>query len=888
MTRRLYAALVRVLLPAWLRRRVGDDLCATFDERLADAASPAARWREAARELGGLVHVAVAARLGRAPHPTMPRFLERRPPMLDGLRQDLVFALRALRRDRAVAALAIVTLAIGVGASTAMFSVLDAVLLRPLPFERPEQIVFVNPTIDEWRTVPSLRDQWQRGRFSLPELREWLAAQRSFEAAGGYAMRQARVPNGAGSERIPVARATAGVWRALRVRPLLGRLPNDDERDSVAVVTHAFWRTRLGGDPAAVGRDLRLDDQPVRLVGVLPPGFALVGVDAEVWRPLALGHGLGGLDNHSLGAIGRLRDGVSVERAEEETGRLVRATDAGQAKHITHGAHLVAPVREATRELRAPLLILGAAAALLLVAACANVTLLLLGAGADRLGELAVRRALGAGRGRIVRQLVVESVVLGVGGAALGMLVAAAAVRLLVAVMPAGVPRLGDVGVDVHTFGVAALLAAATGVLVGCIPALSLSRVQATASLRAGASAPGTGRLQRGIVVAELALATVLVVGAGLLTRTMGELQRVRPGFAADGLFAVKVALPWDRFYRPNVDGDAADAAFSTYIGQLTEAVRTIPGVTDVALTSDMPYSRDRGTNTVEPEGYQPAEGEVVDVARRFVSGNYFDVMHIPAIQGRTLGPADAAPGAERVMVVTDQFARHFWPDGRWVGRMVGFWDQRYRVAGVIADTREHDLRGDEDRFKFYAPARTLSDVGGNLLLRTPMSTAQLVPLLRERLWGVDRAVVIEDASSMPERIARSLADARYRMRLMLVFSVAAAGFALLGIYGVMSRAVTRRRRELGLRSALGAPRRALLSLVLGDAARIGTLGAALGVGASLGASRVLERLIWGVPRVDPLTYAGAAIALVTLTLAASLVPARRAAGVDVIRVMRD
>jgi predicted permease len=477
--------------------------------------------------------------------------------------------------------------------------------------------------------------------------------------------------------------------------------------------------------------------------------------------------------------------------------------------------------------------------------------------------------------------------VIGTAGAAAGLLVAAGAVRLLVAIMPEGVPRIGDVGVDLRTFGVAALLAAVTGVLVGCFPAVSLSGVDATESLRAGASTPSRGRLQRGIVIAELALATVLLVSAGLLTRTMAELQRVRPGFAADGLFTVKLALPWDRFYGHGDDAQAG-AAFASYVQRVADAVRSVPGVKEVALTSDMPFSGDRGTNSVEPEGYQPAPGEVIDVGRRLVSGEYFDVMRMRPVRGRLLTPDDARPNAEPVMVVTDQFARHFWPDGRWVGRTVGFWGVRYRVVGVIADTREHDLRGDDDRLKLYAPARSLGEAGENLLIRSDVPAAQLAPALRERLWATDRAIVIEDARPMTERIARSLADDRYRMRLMVAFSIAAAFFSLLGIYGVMTRAVARRRHELGMRAALGAPRGRILSLVLGDAARIGALGAVSGAALAVAATRALERMIWGVPRLDPLTYVGSAALLLALTLAASLVPARRAAGVDVMRVIRD
>ena len=806
--------------------------------------------------------------------------------MLDTIRQDLGFAIRSMRRNGGVAALAVVTLALGIGASTAMFSVIDSVLLQPLPFERPEEIVLVNPTIEEWKNHPSLHASWRQGRFSSPELAVWLAEQRSFEAAGGYMTTTARLPSGMGSEQVPVALATTGVFAALGVRPMLGRLPEDREMEPAVLLTHDFWRSRHGSDSSIVGRDIRLNDEPVRVIGVLPPHFELVGVDADLWRPLAV-DGRSGLRNHFLKALGRLRAGATREQAAQEMSRLLTGVTGADAGHDTHGANIVSPVQQATERARTPLLILAAAAALLLLAACANVALLLLGAGADRVRELAVRQALGARRARIALQLLVESVVLSIAGAGAGMLVATGAVRLVVRLAPDGVPRLGDVGVDLRTFGFAALAAVVTGVLVGCFPAFSLSRIDAAESLRAGASELGRGRLQRGIVVVELALATVLLVGAGLLTRTMIELQRVRPGFDADGLFTVQLTLPWDRFYRPGVEDRDAEAQLLAYVGRLTEAVRTVPGVETVALSSDMPFSDDRGTNAVEPEGYQPAPGELVDAARRFVSGNYFQVMRIPALQGRVLGPADDHSAAERVMVVSDRFGRHFWPDGRWLNRRVGFWGETYRVVGVIADTREHDLRGDDDKLKFYVPGREFRNLGDNLLFRTSVPPQALLPALRERIWSVDPGIVISDAMPMRQRIAGSLAADRYRTRLMVAFSGAAAFFSLLGVYGVMSRAVARRRREIGMRVALGAQRGHVLSLVLGQAARIGAVGAVLGVGGALLATRMLESLVWGVPRLDPITHVGAALALLGLSLVASCAPALRAAGVEPVEAIR-
>ncbi len=887
---RVYAWLARVLLPSWLHARVGHDLVGTFADRVRDARTAGERRREIARELAGLVRIAIASRLSPRRKPTGSVAIAERPwSPIEVFRQDLKFGVRAMRRSRGTAGLVVLTLALGVGASSAMFSIIRTVLLRPLPFDRPEQLVFVHPTLEEWRTNPSLSSEWQLGRFSPPELRTWLERQKSFDAAGGYSVWRARVPRATGSERIQVGNATSGFWRALRVRAALGRLPLASEaKEPVAVLTHAFWVSHFGSDATIVGKTFRLNDSPVRVIGVLPSTFALVDASADLWQPYEPPSNDKELNNHMLLAVGRLREGVSLAHAEQELAPILRRLAAADPKHITHGAHLVAPVAQATAKIRVPLLILSGASLVLLVAACANVALLLLGAGAERLCELAVRQALGAKKSRIVGQLLTESVVLGVGGAIAGMFVAAAVTRVLVAIMPGGIPRLDDVRVDLTTFLLASLLAIATAIVAGCFPALSLSRVSAGESLRAGATTQGRGRLQHAIVIAELALATVLLVGAGLLTRTLAVLQRVQPGFDPTGVVAVQLNLPWDRFYPPNGNTDSSRARAAVFIAKIADEVRSIPGVSSVALASDMPFSDDRGTSSVQPEGYTPAKGEVVNAARRFVTGAYFDLLRIRPVQGRVVGPADTRPGAERVMVVTDAFARHFWPDGRWLDRTVGLWGESYRVVGVIADTHEHDLRGDEDRYKVYMPTRSGDEAADNILVRTPMDPALVVPVLRDRIWRADASIVIEDVMPLSERLARSLTDDRYRMRLMVAFSIAAGCFALFGVYGVISRSVVRRRRELGLRVALGAPRSSILSLVLGDAARIAVAGVAIGTIAALLASRVLASIVWGVPPSDPVSFAVAGIALLAVAVIAAAIPARRATRVEPMIVMRN
>src|SRR6185312_6392778 len=499
-----------------------------------------------------------------------------------------------------------------------------------------------------WRDSPSLHDAWQHGRFSPPEMRAWLTQQTSFQAAGAYIEMSARIAQGAGSERVATASASPGLWAALRIRPALGRLLGPNETDSVVLVTYAFWQSHLGGDSAAIGHSLRVNEYPMRVVGVLPKTFDLVDVSADIWMPLSLAGD--GLDNHSLLALGRLRTGVPIDRAANELTRILHGVDAVDPKHNTHTAHIVSPVRDATDDVRTPLFVLSIAAAVLLVAACASVALLLLGVGADRARELSVRQALGARRRRIVAQLLIESMVLSAAGAAAGVLVAITGIKVLIARTPPGIPRIEHAGIDLHSFAIAALLALATGVLVGLVPAVSLSRVDASEALRDGATTASTGRLQRGIVAAELALATVLLVAAGLLTRTMANLQRVNLGLDPQNVFTVRMLLPLDKFHGAGVSSDSSASAIDAYVRRLDDALRTVPGVRDVAGTSDMPFTGDRGTNSVEPEGYTPAPGEIVDAGRRFVTPSYFSMLRIRALEGRVLEPEDDRPNAERVM----------------------------------------------------------------------------------------------------------------------------------------------------------------------------------------------------------------------------------------------
>jgi putative ABC transport system permease protein len=799
----------------------------------------------------------------------------------ESVAQDLKFAIRSMRRGPSGALLAILTLGLGIGASTGMFSVVDAVLLRPLPFERPEQVMWISPTIEEWRGHPSLDAEWERGRFSPPEAFQWIEQQQSFQDAGAYAVSNVRVATEGGAETVASVLAMPSLFTALRVRAAVGRLFDAEEPEPVVVITHAYWQKRHGADPAVIGSDIIINDRPRRVIGVLPRNFAVPDVDAELWTPLTISAASGGISNHMLDMIGRLRDGVTMEAAQSEAATILAGITSSIPGHVTHKARVVPPLDRVTGSVRTPLLVLMSAAMLLLLAACANVALLLLGAGAARVREFAMRGALGASRQRIARQLLVESLLLSGAGALAGLIFAIVITQLFVFLIPADLPRVDTAAIDLRTFGFATMLGMTTGLLAGALPALSLSRTKASLALRAGATTPGGGKLQQGVVVTCLALATVLLLGAGLLTRTMNELRNVQPGFNADGLLAVRLGLPYDRIQIAGQPYSAERQA--AYVTRIREAIASVPGIGDFATTANLPYSNTGGNSAVEPEGYVPRDDEVVNAGFRFVSGNYFEVLAVHAIHGRVLSPADELPGAERVMVVNQRFARAFWPEGEAVGRTVGHWTNAYRVVGVVPDMLEQDVRGDTDILKFYLP----SNVVDNVLVRSEVPLNVLMPLLRERLREADDALVIREASSMRDRIMGTLGEYRYRMRLMLAFSVMAGLFALLGVYGVMTRDVVRRRQELGVRIALGARPANIVSLVLRRSARICAIGAAVGIFVGYGATTLLESMLWGVTPTDPVTFLAVGGGLLVLSILASLYPARRAAATRPMDILR-
>jgi predicted permease len=889
------------LVPRSVRERTGDELLEVIEARLR---SEPRRWERVQlwmRELAGVVRLALGARHRDGWSARADRVLEgaamggpgsgggRRMRGRGGaLLQDLRFAVRAARRRPAPWLLAVGTCGVGIGAAVAMFSVADTVLFRALPYPDADRVVSVYPTIPAWRGHPSQDAWWDRARFSQPEYHEWLARQTSFEQAAAVTRRSSTLFDEGGAQRFEMGLTTPGLFEMLGAAPVLGRsFTVEDGRPGatpVAVISHAFWQSRFGGRRDVLGLDLRLEGGERTIVGVLPSHFRLRDFDSPIWAPALGVVDEAGRGDHSLVVVARLAPGVSAERAQLESEALLENLSEKHPQGPVHGARVVPRLEDDTRLVRTPLLILLLSSWLLLAVACVNVAALLLGLGIDREQELVVRGALGAGRGRLVRQLVTESVALAVTGGLAGIGLATALGKAMVRLAPAGVPRIDEVHVDARVLAFALAAVLLVGIAFGLVPALSLTSRDMAGRLREARARRRRARLHGGLVTLQLAMTTLLLFGGGLLTRTLLELDAVDPGFDPRGVLTVQLAPPYDRFR----EGNAFDGArFDRYFERLSAALEAAPGVRAVGITTAPPFSGSRSNNEIEIDGYTPAPGEVMLGERYAVSANYMDILRMRIVEGRGFTPADDRPGAAKVTIVTENLARRYFAGRSAVGGRLRFWGGTHIVIGVVADVRDRSLAGDDD-VRYYMPRGELGGQGGHFVLRVDgADPAKLADAVRASILSVDPDVAITAIVPMPQRIRDSLVDQRFRAGLMMSFAVLALILAVLGTYGVVSRAVASRSREMGVRVALGAERSGVVALVLRQGMVLAAAGIALGLPASILLARALSGFLYGTRPADPLMLAGTALLVVTLAGLACIAPARRAARVDPASALR-
>jgi putative ABC transport system permease protein len=798
--------------------------------------------------------------------------------MMRTLLQDIRFGLRSLLKRPGFTAVAVLTLALGVGANTAIFSVVNAVLLRPLPYPAPERLLTA------------------RSNISLLNLEDIRARARSFETAGGVTLQQLDYAGGGEPVQVEAALVTPEFFDVLGARPAAGRVlsPEEDRAggERAVVLGHGFWRRHLGGADLGALKTLTLSGQTYNVVGVLPASFVSPEGAPDVYASLRVVYPAAAEFRgvHFLRTFWRLREGVTTGQAQAELDAIARGlAEAYPAENRGRRFVLLGLHERLAGDIRPALLVIFGAVGLVLLIACANFANLLLARSTARRQEVAVRAALGAGRARLVRQLLTESVLLSLAGGALGLVLALWGVDLLLALAPDSLPRVADVRVDpavlLFTFGVSLM----AGVVFGLAPAWRASRVDLHDALKEAGRAGGGGRsrqrLRGALVVAELALALVLLAGAGLLVKGFWRLRSVEPGFDAANVLTMRIELPEAR-YRDT-------RAQTEFRRRALEAVNALPGV-EAAMVSEVPLGGSSLHHNFLIEGRPPAaEGDEPDLYSRSVGGDYFRVMGVPVREGRALDARDRE-GAPLVGVVNEAFAREYFggrsPLGarvRWA-RMEG--EPRWiEVVGVVGDVRHFGLHRPEEPAIYTPYAQSLQPWKRwmNLVVRAEGDPARAADSVKARVWSVDPQIPLTKVRTMEEVAAGSVARQRFNLTLLAVFACAALLLASVGVYGVVSYAVAQRTHEFGVRLALGARAADVLRLVLRQGLVYAAVGVALGLAGALALSRVMESLLYGVSATDPFVYAAASALLAAVALLACLVPALRATRVDPVEALR-
>lgn len=808
---------------------------------------------------------------------------------METLWSDLRYALRQLHRAPTFFLIATLTLALAIGGSTAIFSVVHAVLLRPFPFPEPDRLVRLYETFGEDRLPATI---------SPPNFLDWREESRSFD---GMAIVQGTwlTLTGLGdAEEVRAARVGPNFFEILRVPILHGRgfAPSHELQGShrVVVLSHGAWQRRFGGDPAVLGTAIQLDGESHEVIGIARPEVELPA-DAEMWTPFAfdparIASQRGG---HYVDAIGRLRPGVAITQADAEL-RTISERLAREYPRSNDGlSAMVMDLRESyVGELQRPLYILLGAVGLVLLVACANVAGLMLSRSIPRERELSIRTAVGASRSRLVRQLLTESVLLAVLGVSGGLLLASWGTEALVALRPSDIPRLDDAGLNGTVLAFSAGLGVLTALLFGLLPALQTSaRIDLAGALREGGSAVLShrrgNRLRATLVIGELALSLMLLVAAGLLMRSFLRLHQIDPGFDPTRVLTYRLSLPSTRY-----DDPARRVAF---VDQLIESARGIPGVEAAGVVFGIPMSGFSYGITLNSLDGKPLEqnSSTPGVQVRLVTPDYFDTMGMRLLRGRGVEPSDRL-GAAQVAVVNDSAAKLLWPGEDAIGRSFSLGTRFIsggeraggEVVGVVIDTRDFGLRS-ESRAVVYLPYAQNPAEAIGMAVRARGDEEALVPGLRTRLAELDADVAMYDVRTMEQRVSESVARTRYYMVLLGLFAAVALALAVVGVYGVMAFAVTQRTREIGIRIALGARQSRVLRDVLRRGAVLAGAGVAAGLFGAYAGTQLLESLLYGVEAFDPLTIGAVAALLAVAALAASYLPARRASRVDPMTALR-
>ena len=796
---------------------------------------------------------------------------------MNTLIQDIRYGLRLLLKNKGFAAVAILALALGVGANTAIFSLVNGILLRPLPFPKAEQIVYFegrNPTA-------GITDS----NISYPDFVDWSQQSDLFAASAAFYTGNSNLAaDGAEPERVPRAGVTPGFFSVLGVQPALGRafVPEDDKPGTVtvAILSHGLWKRRFGSDPGIIGKQVQISARPMTVLGVMPQGFEFPE-QTQIWTTSGVKMSEEPRDNRSWQAIARLNPGIDVKTAQSRISAL-NAQHAKEFPDTNKGwdANLAILHERIVREAKPALLALLGAVGFVLLIACANVANLLLARGAARTKEIAVRAAMGASRGRVVRQMLTESILLSAIGGSAGLVLSIWLTDVLLSIIPEGAPRLDQVGIDYRVLTFAFGISAVTGILFGLVPALQASKLDVSSSLKEGGRA-GEGHRRTSarslLLIGEVALSLMLLVGAGLLIKSFLRLQEIRPGFNSHNVLVTLVSLPGAKYneqQRPE------------FFRQLTERLAALPGVQAVGGAINLPLG---ATNygigrAFIPEGRPLTVDEATDASFSTITGDYFRVLQIPLLAGRIFEVRDG-PDAPKVVIINESAAkRHFGSPAAAIGKRLSIWrDEKFmrEIIGVVGDTKTSamDAQSGAQIYVPHAQDREWNFMG--VIVRTTGDPAAFATTVRREVQALDKDQPVYNVRTMDEVVANSLGTRRVSMQLFAVFAGAALLLAALGIYGVMAYSVTQRTQEIGIRMALGAQKSDVLGLVIRQGMTLTIIGVVVGLVGAFALTRLIASLLFGVEATDPLTFAAIPLLLLFVALVACYLPARRAARLD-------
>ena len=793
--------------------------------------------------------------------------------------QDLHFALRTLRQRPAVTVVAIIALGLAIGSTTAMFSVVNAVLLKPLNFDDPERVVIIwesNPKagLEIFTASPANFLDWQNQNTVFAGISAYNAGAATLTGIDGTA------------ERVTRATVSDQFFQVVRTPAQLGRtlLREDAEegKDVVAVISHGYWINRFGGDASVLGRNILLDGRSFLIVGVMPESF-MYPANTDIWIPLRLA-GSTVRGGHTLQTIARLKDGVTVETARAEMKTIAGRLEKEYPETNENWTTLVFDLRQfIVRDLRGTLLVLMGAVGFVLLIACANVANLLLARASDRMKEIAVRTALGAGRLRVLRQLLTENIVLALAGGALGIVLAWIGLRALLSMAPANLPRLNETELNAPVLAFTILLSMLTGIVFGIFPALHLSRGNVGETLKDATRGSSGGaerhRLRSLLVVSEIALTIVVTAGAGLMIQSLNQLQGVDPGFNPKNILTVQLNLPSPRYGPQEIP---------PFLDRLLERVAALPGVTHAATTSQLPLTGPGATLIYAIDGRAPAAIQDWPNAQiRWVTPELFQTLQITLLQGREFTPQDGST-ASPVVIINEALARRAFPGEEALGKRVIMAPNAppKEIVGIVRNTQEVNL-SETQRALIYLPILQNPNPNIRLVVKARRDLAGLANPIRREVASLDKDLATFNIRTMEEVVGFSLAQTRFTSTLLGIFAVVALILAAVGIYGVMSYSVNQRTHEFGIRMALGAERRDVLNMVLRNALFLSALGAVVGTAGAFALTRLLAGMLFQVNPADPVTLGAVALFLIVVAIIASTIPAHRATKIDPMIALR-